>query len=263
MAHGINLTRLICFMFLPNVRFPSERLVLTGSPATLSLGPSDGPSVLAVGGTPRRAAGGGGGDSDTGGVDSGSFNSRRRWRTRLRPEWRDRRSEGGVPPNNRLYDTDVKSTAAAAGVAAATPKEAVGTSSPSPDDSIEGFICPQCRMKLSSPAALLAHFHVFHGSGVGGGGTGGGGAGVSGRGGGGAWSGDEERGAAGPERPDDEGGGEGGGWDSSGRSGNRRGSKRPLRRGSWRGASISLDHFILALQSFMEEHPDEGNVMAR
>lgn len=218
--------------------------MFAGSPTTLSLGPGAGPSEVTAPGTPRR--GGGGGGRDTCGEGSGSFSRRRPWRTRLRPEWRDGSSEGGVPPNIIHYDTGVKSAAAAAaGVAAATPKEAIGPSS-SPDDSIEGFICPQCRMKLNSPAALLAHFHVFHGSGVGGGG-----AGSSGRGGGG--SGDEERGAAGSERPGNEGG----------RSNNRKGGKRSPRRGSWRGASISLDHFILALQSFMEEHPDEGNVMAR
>lgn len=34
-------------------------------------------------------------------------------------------------------------------------------------------------------------------------------------------------------------------------------------RSCWRGGSISLDHFILALQSFMEEQPHEGDIMAR
>ncbi|CAN0420989.1 unnamed protein product, partial [Ectocarpus sp. 8 AP-2014] len=46
------------------------------------------------------------------------------------------------------------------------------------------------------------------------------------------------------------------------RSRKRSGRGTP-RRSSWRGVSISLDHFILALQSFMEEQPDEGYVMAR
>lgn len=56
--------------------------------------------------------------------------------------------------------------------------------------------------------------------------------------------------------------GGGGGRESRGSSPAK---DRKVRRSKSRsgGASISLDHFILALQSFMEEHPHEGYVLAR
>lgn len=106
----------------------------------------------------------------------------------------------------------------------------------------EGFICPQCKKKMTSPAALLAHFHVFHGGG------GGGGDGVGGYG--------SDVGVEG-ERS--------GGSDMPGGDGEMNDGEMSLSRGrhSWRGGSISLDHFILALQSFMEEQLHEGYVMAR
>lgn len=133
--------------------------------------------------------------------------SRKRWRTRLRPGWLGKQSE-----------------------------ETTGASSA--HDGVEGFICPQCHKKLVSPAALLAHFHVFHGAGV-------------------ARGGEGER-SAGSGGSSDEGIG------ASGRGGRRWSRrKRRLSRDSWQGGSISLDHFILALQSFMEEQPHEGYVMAR
>lgn len=155
---------------------------------------------------------------------TGSGNGTKRWRTRLRPQW------GGA-----------KSSAADAGAGAA------GTSASS---GLEGFICPQCHMKLGSPAALLAHFHVLHGSGGGRGGGVGHGGGPGG-----------ER-TANSGGSSDEGGG--GSRRSSGGGGGsgRRSWKRSSRR-SWRGETISLDHFILALQGFMEEQPHEGHVMAR
>lgn len=154
----------------------------------------------------------GGGLGDDSGNRSAGVRSRKRWRTRLRPGWMGKQSE---------------ETAATA----------------SNRDGVEGFICPQCHKKLMSPAALLAHFSVFHGGGVARGGGGGGG--------------HEER-NAGSGGSSDEGIG------ASGR-GSRRSSRRKRRssRDSWGGGSISLDHFILALQSFMEEQPHEGYVMAR
>lgn len=57
----------------------------------------------------------------------------------------------------------------------------------------------------------------------------------------------------------------GGGFEGSGDGGERVINRKGSRRG-WPGASggsISLDHFILALQSFMEEQPHEGYVVTR
>lgn len=148
--------------------------------------------------------GGRGTDSPAGG-GLGPSSSRKLWRTRLRPDWRDQKNK------------DVTAAATA----------------PSVDGGVEGFICPQCRKKLASPAALLAHFHVLHGGGGGGNG---------------------ERGSGSGGSSD-----EGAGVDRRGHARRRGRSSRT----SWRGDIISLDVFILALQSFMEDQPHEGYVMAR
>lgn len=52
-----------------------------------------------------------------------------------------------------------------------------------------------------------------------------------------------------------------GSGDEAERGVSRRGSRRGYHGAS--GGNISLDHFILALQSFMEEQPHEGYVVAR
>lgn len=151
---------------------------------------------------------GGSGGGDGSGSRSAGVRSRKRWRTRLRPGWLGKQGEETM-------------------------------TSTSTHDGVEGFICPQCHKKLVSPAALLAHFSVFHGGGA-------------------ARGGIDDEINAGSGGSSDEGIG------ASGR-GSRRSSRRKRRssRDSWRGGSISLDHFILALQSFMEEQPHEGYVMAR
>lgn len=138
-------------------------------------------------------------DGGSSGGDGGGTPRRKQWVSRLRPAWSGEKEQ-----------------------AAST-------------HSIEGFICPQCRKKLSSPAALLAHFHVLHGGGVGGGGAGG----------------------------EDRGGGSDGSSDEGESVRRRERGRLKESRRSWRGSSISLDHFILALQSFMEEQPHEGYVVAR
>lgn len=104
-------------------------------------------------------------------------------------------------------------------------------------EGIEGFICPQCRKELASPAALLAHFYVLHED---------------------CGGFDDDSDSESNERFD------GGGSGRESRSSSPAKGRKIRRSRSRRdGASISLDHFILALQSFMEEHPHEGYVLAR
>lgn len=106
-------------------------------------------------------------------------------------------------------------------------------------DGIEGFICPQCRKELASPAALLAHFYVLHED---------------------CGGFDDDSDSESNEHFDSGGSGDGRESHSSSPVEGRKIKRSRSRRG---GASISLDHFILALQSFMEEHPHEGYVLAR
>ncbi|CAN0072665.1 unnamed protein product, partial [Ectocarpus fasciculatus] len=172
----------------------SRRRASEGSPSTPSRVPADDLSDLPA---PRTPSTGGFG----GGVDSGSFSVRKRWRTRLRPDWRGGgRSAARNSSHEKLWSPAGAPVAAAAGGAVKSTAAAADTPPPPPS---------------SSPAA-----------------------------------------SAMPEESIE-------GLYSGGRRSRRRSGRVTPRRSSWRGVSISLDHFILALQSFMEEQPDEGYVMAR